>query len=340
LDEIQKLEPHPHLIRAIFSCQVRDKYYTVFPWADGGSLKEFWKSPDSKANLSDKDLLRWSLQQLLGIADALKALHSTNYRHGDLKPDNILYFKGGNPFCQGSKDTLVIADFGTSKQHKTDTKMRVDGTNTRATTPAYEAPEVDGKQTAPRSRRYDMWSLGCILLEFAVWLLYGQDGIERFCDVRVHNCKTENPVASFYEPKEDEKEDEKEGEDEEEEDEEEEDEEGEDKEEKDDEGESNFQINSAVVEVMTSLLEEDPRCQGRTALGDLVALIPRYLLQPKAAKRATAEEWWKELQQLVETAEKDESYLIRPVDSLPDIPDAFVIKVKKSKRKPMRNHDV
>jgi hypothetical protein len=32
----------------------------------------------------------------------------------------------------------------------------------------------------PRSRLYDIWSMGCILLEFIIWLLYGYNELKRF----------------------------------------------------------------------------------------------------------------------------------------------------------------
>jgi serine/threonine protein kinase len=290
-------------------------YYTIFPWADGGSLKEFWKCPESRPSDGDhRDLLLWSLRQLRGVADALQALHRTNYRHGDLKPDNILHFKNGNPFCKDSKDVLVIADFGVSKKHRQETNMRVDGTNTRATTPSYEAPEVDGEQTDPRSRRYDMWSMGCILLEFVVWLLYGQDAIERFYEVRVHNCEVENRGASFYERRREEQEEEE-------------------------EDSPNFGVNPAVEDVMNAL-KADPRCQGSTAIGDLLALIPQHLLQLEAEKRATANIWWRELDSVVSRAERDESYLVRGVGPSPAIPGAFDRKGKKARAKNPPNHNV
>jgi serine/threonine protein kinase len=279
-------------------------YYTLFPWADGGNLREFWEFQESR--LGDTDLLLWSLSQMHGIADALKALHSTNYRHGDLKPDNILHFKRGNPFCKDSKDVLVIADFGVSKMHRQVTKMRVDGTTTRATTRSYEAPEADGEQTVPRSRRYDMWSMGCILLEFVVWLLYGHDATESFHQARVENYDVKNLDASFYVGMWE-------------------------------EDRPNFEINPAVVDAVKAL-REDLRCQGNTAIGDLVALIPKHLLQLEAEKRATAEKWWEELEGLVSRTKEDESYLIRRVDPSPAIPDAFGPKME-AKAKKLPNHD-
>jgi hypothetical protein len=150
--------------------------------------------------------------------------------------------------------------------------------------------------------------MGCIILEFVVWLLYGHDAIKRFSKARVHNSKVINPDASFYESRWEE------------------------------ENSPNFEINPAVIDVIKAL-RDDPRCKGSTAIGDLVALIPMHLLQLEPQKRATAEYWWKELGRLVSMAEGDESYLIRRVDPSPAIPDVFVLKGEKRNAKKLPNHD-
>jgi serine/threonine protein kinase len=109
---------------------------------------------------------------MLGLAGALKALHKINCRHGDLKPENILLFN------EGGEGTLIIADVGVSRVHEQGTKFRKSQTTTRATTPSYEAPEVH--LNTPRARRYDMWSLGAIFLEFSIWLLHDFEAINSF----------------------------------------------------------------------------------------------------------------------------------------------------------------
>ncbi|WQF87646.1 Putative protein kinase [Colletotrichum destructivum] len=98
-----------------------------------------------------------------------------NWRHGDLKPQNIL--KVGNSTWLG---TLKIADLGLAKQHQLFTHLRDNPTNTKFTTQHYEAPEVIISSNVPRSRRYDIWSMGCIIFEFVVWLLYGRDTLLAF----------------------------------------------------------------------------------------------------------------------------------------------------------------
>ncbi|KAM0552705.1 hypothetical protein ACHAPJ_007802 [Fusarium lateritium] len=103
-----------------------------------------------------------------------------HWRHGDLKPDNILQFKDSGSTWLG---TLKVADLGLAKQHAFATTQRNEQTQQKYTTSHYEAPEVITNRNLrlPRSRRYDIWSMGCIIFEFTVWLLYGyKDGLEKF----------------------------------------------------------------------------------------------------------------------------------------------------------------
>lgn len=43
----------------------------------------------------------------------------------------------------------------------------------------YEPPEIREKNHK-LSRRYDVWSFGCVLLQFLIWLVKGPDGIQAF----------------------------------------------------------------------------------------------------------------------------------------------------------------
>lgn len=185
LDQLQKIR-NEHLIQHLVTFERGRKYYVVFPWANGGSLKDFWQSTDH--DNKTKELTLWILRQMLGVTSAIAALHEINCRHGDLKPENILHFRKKD----AEMGTLVIADVGVSRVHRQPTKMRQDGTATRATTPAYEAPETLDDAKGPRARRYDMWSLGCILLEFIIWILDGNQAIERFRSAR------DGPYFEFY----------------------------------------------------------------------------------------------------------------------------------------------
>lgn len=67
---------------------------------------------------------------------------------------------------------LKIADFGISRIYIKETFQRQTKTTTIAATPSYEASEVELSDTKafPRLRKYDIWSLGCKLLEFIVFV--------------------------------------------------------------------------------------------------------------------------------------------------------------------------
>ncbi|KAF5264211.1 hypothetical protein FOXYS1_5008 [Fusarium oxysporum] len=99
-----------------------------------------------------------------------------HWRHGDLKPDNIIQFIDDKTSWLG---TLKIADLGLAKEHAFAT------TQQKYTTSHYEAPEVITTMNSrvPRSRRYDIWSMGCIIFEYTIWLLYGyKEGLKSFYD--------------------------------------------------------------------------------------------------------------------------------------------------------------
>ncbi|KAI0474845.1 kinase-like protein [Xylaria cf. heliscus] len=185
LTAIQYLN-NSHVIRHIATVQHGELFYVVFPWADGGNLSNFWKRDPDALQTRHSSLFIWSFQQMLGLVDGLFALHRLNCRHGDLKPENILHFwaPDHSAIPQSQYGTLVIADVGVSRVHQQATELRRDPTNTKATTPCYEAPEAELNRTAPRGRRYDMWSIGCIFMEFTIWLLYGDSAISDFRRLR------------------------------------------------------------------------------------------------------------------------------------------------------------
>jgi serine/threonine protein kinase len=97
-----------------------------------------------------------------------------------LKPDNILWFK-----VDRDKGTFQIADLGLAAFHVKDTKRRkLEGmvTMTPSGTSRYEPPETDGNRgtDVSRSRQYDIWSMGCIMLELLVWMMYGFEAVRAF----------------------------------------------------------------------------------------------------------------------------------------------------------------
>ncbi|KAE9367915.1 HET-domain-containing protein [Stipitochalara longipes BDJ] len=183
---------NPHLIKAIAYYTIGTKHHFVFPWAGHGNLWDFWRLDPPTLHA---DYLRWVFIQLCGLAKAINDLHESvggALRHGDLKPENILCFKelddskakNDDPskydFPGDRRCTFVIADVGLAKAHVLETDIRPDPTVTQSGTVMYWPPEGELLQRGARSRRYDIWSLGCIYLEFIIWLLFGSAGLQRF----------------------------------------------------------------------------------------------------------------------------------------------------------------
>jgi serine/threonine protein kinase len=171
------------------------EHYVMFEWADGGNLDNLWDEY-STPNLSVR-LTKWVVKQLHGLAEALAAAHEILYRHGDLKPANILWFRGGD-----GHGILKIGDWGEAKGHDIATALRHD-TTAKYATRRYEPPET-GLQSSQdpgtrnvRSRLYDVWGLGCITLEFVIWLLYGRGGLKTF---NKDNQGNYGESCMFYEP--------------------------------------------------------------------------------------------------------------------------------------------
>lgn len=178
LETMRKLG-HPHLIKAISAYEKGPECCFVFPWAPRGNLREFWSHNPGSAN---RQVMLWAWAQIRGLTDGLNRLHAKGTRHGDLKPENILVFDGKDNSGLGE---LVIADVGVAKFHAQETRERQNQgyvTTNKNGTLRYEPPEIQLQLDKDRviSRRYDTWSLGCVLLEFIIWLLRGETGQKKF----------------------------------------------------------------------------------------------------------------------------------------------------------------
>jgi serine/threonine protein kinase len=192
---------HPHLIRLLATYTYKDHFNLIFPWADG-NLKEFWekRSPQLQGEYRRARPVVWMSEQILGLSRALKLIHYCEIdrinpqglttdelkrlhgRHGDLKPENILWYNDERSLGENSIGVLKIGDFGFADFHSKHSKSNVHRSAVEGVTDTYSAPEYDvAKRVSPQ---FDIWSFGCILLQFVVWFLDEWDGIEEFSKVR------------------------------------------------------------------------------------------------------------------------------------------------------------
>ncbi|KAJ3580376.1 hypothetical protein NPX13_g181 [Xylaria arbuscula] len=186
-----------HLIKLLLTFQHGQKYYFLFEWADGDLFNYWDKHPrGSKDSIWNSTLMA---EQCLGLATAVKRIHGlstwqkemrkqsayTNEnekdwgRHGDIKPDNILWFSHRTDGC-----LFVLSDLGLTRYHSSVTRSLVSPTRVDGCTHSYRPPEMD----MPGQRicsKYDIWSLGCVFLEFCTWWLRGSRSVKLFIEERV-----------------------------------------------------------------------------------------------------------------------------------------------------------
>lgn len=171
LEDVRELR-HLHIVNmeAIITWAGRGKYF-MYKWPDGGNLRSFY-ARDPRPRL-DASFVCAIVQQLAGLVDALRILHDLEanggslYRHGNLEPEDIWRYEDGSRV-----GVMKLCGIGWERHH-----LQGDSTLNKL---SYGPPEATLDPDFARSRRYDMWSIGCIILELIIWLLYGTDELESF----------------------------------------------------------------------------------------------------------------------------------------------------------------
>ncbi|KAI1394282.1 kinase-like protein [Hypoxylon trugodes] len=206
---LEKLNPHDHLVPVLAAFNHHGKYYLIFPWAEGSNLSKFWEA-HPKPILPETAL--WFAKQCYGLATALHHIHDisttvpkrdrlrgdgmgprdrdrmkTFGRHGDIKPENVLQFEEGD----SELGVLKISDFGLTIFHSARSRSN-DRLRPGQIPLTYNAPEGNGN--ANITRRYDIWGLGCVYLDFVTWLFLGYQGVDNFNQAR---CD-ERSIENFY----------------------------------------------------------------------------------------------------------------------------------------------
>jgi len=94
--------------------------------------------------------------------------HTFFGRHGDIKPQNLLWFPDTTDL-----GIVKITDFGEGEFNKSQSARR--STDSISYTPSYRPPECDDPtgEIEMQSATFDTWSLGCLYLEFITWYIGG-----------------------------------------------------------------------------------------------------------------------------------------------------------------------
>lgn len=176
--------PHPHLTPFYGSWRHRGVFHMLFPLAKC-DLYRFLSETTAPPDLEGPFVL-WAISQMHGLAGALNHIHnlspvgldsSQEFRDGtntlrtgvhlDLSLKNVLVF----PF-ENSYGVLKISDFGTAKiRQMLSGDFRPKGSprfHDHKGNAQYAAPE--GESGEEVGRPYDIFSLGCIYLDFLLWV--------------------------------------------------------------------------------------------------------------------------------------------------------------------------
>jgi serine/threonine protein kinase len=173
---------NPHLLRSYGVIEQGDLLHIIFPWAEC-NLRDYWKShsgPLSSLKHSDNenrtsnifaawDEIVWLSDQIRSIFKGLAAIHHQSfYRHGALKPENILLLR----LSAKLRGKLFVTDFGATV-FRTGQSIGDAGISNLMSL-AYRSPESD-LEGGVLSKCSDMWSLGCLILDFMSWTLEGRN---------------------------------------------------------------------------------------------------------------------------------------------------------------------
>lgn len=117
---------------------------------------------------------RPSLNNRLGIASALAEtvlqLHTAGWLHKGIRADNILVFKSGTEQWD-SRDDLSSAYLGGYEYARADNPLETtEAPSSKLYTDLYRHPRSLGQGRASFIKKFDLYSLGCVLLEIAFWL--------------------------------------------------------------------------------------------------------------------------------------------------------------------------
>jgi len=241
------------------------RYLFISPWINGGNLQEFWLANSNQ--VLDSTWIREVLHQLRGLVDvklgtssrpsstqeihrtdgvpaiAFESSHASRDEYFGLVPEKILRLEDRSRL-------------GTLKIYQPVSRVRyeITGRNSHRVfddsfsfpKSRYTAPEVLGGLTGTsvsRSQTQHIWFMGCLMLEFTIWLLYGTEELKRFT-IELERIPG-MPERYFYTS----------------------------------EDPQTFKpkINSTVTRWIKHMVQ-DPECSGRSALGDLVRLVKEKLL--------------------------------------------------------------
>ncbi len=142
--------------------------HLVFPWAETNMFD--WMRSRSTPTEHHRGLedprrrKKYLYDTIMSLVSAVSYLHreinGTFTSHHDLKPENILLLG----------ERWTISDFGMTRLRSLDKGSQ---TERNLGTYPYQPPEYGERDVRKHGRSFDIWSLGCIIVELTILIVYG-----------------------------------------------------------------------------------------------------------------------------------------------------------------------
>ena len=168
---------HPGIVRVFYYFEENNTAYMVMEYLKGKTLGQILKR--GRGKLSQAQALKY----ISTVGNALSMLHSSQFLHRDIKPDNIMLAEDGR---------IVLIDFGAARDFTHNCTTRY----STMLTPGYAPLEQYGR-TLKDGAFTDIYALGSTLYH----LLTGQapvSAIERAAGVELKTVQKINPQVSTH----------------------------------------------------------------------------------------------------------------------------------------------
>uniref|UniRef100_A0A7S0E0D5 non-specific serine/threonine protein kinase n=1 Tax=Hanusia phi TaxID=3032 RepID=A0A7S0E0D5_9CRYP len=143
---LRSISKHENLIEYLDAFIENNELMIVFEWAENGDLRRLLRK--ATAPFEEREVWKYFLQ----VAGAVAHMHEQRMMHRDIKPANIFI---------SANNVLKLGDLGLGRVFSAESVE----TFSKVGTPLYMSPEVLHGQGY--DFKSDIWSLGCLLYEFA-----------------------------------------------------------------------------------------------------------------------------------------------------------------------------
>ncbi|KAF4961794.1 hypothetical protein FSARC_10090 [Fusarium sarcochroum] len=194
---------HPHLVSLLGAYIHLNNHYFIFDWADSNLARYWEKHSDPNFDIAT---VSWVAGQCAVLASGLQQIHrsartersqssrteSKVYEYGNITPASVLWFS--NPNSLNDRGTFKLCTFSQFL-----TEPEEDNHHDHVSF-NYYAPESQWKdQNITWS--YDMWSMGCLYLDFLAWLLGGWKIVRKTANERSDSLSDDDgPHSDLEQP--------------------------------------------------------------------------------------------------------------------------------------------